>query len=261
MLTFFVLLCQTMDIKGKKTKAGYVYILGITETPDIIKVGEAINPEERAITLSKQTAAIGKFTVIWKHKIDDDNRAVERALHYKFREYSIGKEYFRISKKIAVRIAAKFVKDVKPFKNLKIKQYQVLKHKSSEKKVKTASRTLWNEVINSDSPTFVKDAVKLCLKEGKIGQPQYRRFSAIRNSGHTGIGRADLYILKEQVRIVITNKSTRHVKAVIKNRINEKVKITTWEGGISFFISNSTEFKSLKKWFELGLKPVQKYVV
>jgi hypothetical protein len=242
------------------SKAGYVYILGNTQVSDIIKIGEAINAEERANSLSKQTGAIGKYTVLWKHKIDDDNRAVEKALHYKFREYSVDKEYFRIDNKKAIKIASQLVKDIKPAKNSKAKQYQSLKNKQSKEKVKTASKSLWNEIINSNPPTFIKETIKLCLKEGKIGQPQYRRFSAIRNSGHTGIGRADLYILKEHLRIVITNKSIHHAKRVVKDKIGEHVKVTKWEGGVSFFISDQKQYNALKRWFILGKKPLPRYV-
>src|ERR1700741_3317538 len=190
-----------MDKKIKTVKAGYVYILANTELPDIIKVGEAINAEERANFLSRQTGAIGKYTVIWKHKVDDDNRAVENALHYKFRQFSVDKEYFRIDKKKAIKIASQLVKDIKPLTNSKVKQYQSLKNKTNKGKVKTASKSIWNEIIKSNPPSFIKETIRLCLKEGKIGQPQYRRFSAFRRSAFTTIGPADLYILKEHLRV------------------------------------------------------------
>lgn len=243
-------------VKNKKLKAGYVYILGNTELPDIIKIGEAINAEERADFLSKQTGTFGTYNVIWKHKVDDNNQAVEKALHYKFREFSVHKEYFRIDKKRAIKIASQLVKDVKPTKNSKLKQYQSLKNKSSKGKIKSASKSLWSDITKSNLPSYLKETIKLCLKEGKIGQPQYRRFSAVRGDRFTNIGRIDMYILKEKLRLVVTaSKSITHTKRVIKDKIGTQVKITEWEGGVSFFVRDQKEFTALKKWFLLGKKP------
>lgn len=236
----------------KRIKPGFVYILGNSELPDIIKVGEAINAEERATTLSRQTGAIGKYTVIWKHKVEDDNCAVEKAIHYKLREFSVDKEYFRIDKKRAIKIASQLVKHIKPLTNSKLKQYQSLKNKASKSKVKTASKSIWKEIINSNSKSFIRDAIRSCLKEGKVGQPQYRRFSALRSSGMTTVGRFDLYILKERLRLGVTTDSKTKSKRLIKSKIGKDVKITNWEGGVAFFISDQKQYQALKKWLQLG---------
>lgn len=236
----------------KNTKSGYVYILSNTEVPDIIKIGEAIDAEERATTLSRQTGAFGEYKVVWKHKVEDNNQAVEKALHYKFREFSVHKEYFRIDKNKAIRIASQLVKDIKPLANSKAKQYQSIKQKSNKGKFKSASKSLWKEIVDSKSPAFVKDAIHACLKEGKIGQPQYRRFSAFRSNGATGIGRFDLYILKEHIRIGVTTESKIKAKRVIRVKLGNAVKTKDWEGGVTFVISNEREYKALVKWLSLG---------
>jgi hypothetical protein len=240
----------------KAKKSGYVYMLENTESADIIKIGEAADAEARANTLSSQTGAFGTFSVIWKHKVDDDNQAVERALQYKFREFSVSKEYFRINKKTAIRIASQFVKDIKPLRNLKAKQYQSLKSQPNKPRYKKASKSLWSEIIKSNERPFVREAIALCLKEGKLGQPQYHRISAIRNHHFTHIGRVDMYFLREKLRLVVTTtKAVYAVKRIIKEKIGKQVEITTWEGGVSFFVKDIKEFKALKKWFVLGRRP------
>jgi hypothetical protein len=238
----------------KKGKPGHVYIFGNDELPDIIKIGESTNAEERASALSRNTATVGKWVVIWKHEVKDDNRAVEKALHYKFREFSINKEYFRIDKKRAIKIAAQVVKDIAPVKNIKAKQYRSIKNKVSKPQYQAASKNLWNDIIKKAEKPFLKEAIRLCLKEGKTGEPQYRRFSVIRNGDFTQIGRADLYILKEHIRVVITCLVIKRAIEITKETIGNSVKISRWEGGISFYITNEREFKKLKWWFDLGKK-------
>lgn len=238
----------------KKVKSGFVYILGNTLIPDIIKIGEAIDAEGRADALSRQTGAFGEYKVIWKHKVEDNNQAVEKALHYKFREFSVTKEYFRIDKQRAIRIASQLVKDIKPVANSKAKQYQTLRQKSNKGNIKKASKSLWKEITDSDSPAFVKDAVRSCLREGKVGQPQYRRFSALRSGGFTTIGRFDLYILKEHLRMGVTTDSKIKAKRLIKTKLGKGIKTKDWEGGVTFIISNEREYKALKKWISLGVR-------
>lgn len=238
----------------KKIKAGYVYILGNSALPDVIKVGEAIDAEERARFLSKQTGAIGEYTVLWKHKVEDNNQAVEKALHYKLREFSLDKEYFTIDKKKAIRIAAQLIKDIKPLPNPKAKQVKALKKKVTSKEYKTASKTVWKEILRTTSKPFVKEAIQLCLNEGKLGQPQYRRFSALRSSGFTSIGRFDLYVMKEHLRIGVTFDEKAKAKRLIKTKVGSQVKTKDWEGGVTFIISDQKEFNAMKRWLRLGQK-------
>jgi hypothetical protein len=198
--------------------------------------------------------------VIWKHNVEDNNQAVEQALHYKFREFSVDKEYFRIDKKRAIKIAAKLVKDIMPVQNSKAKQFQTLKNKTNKSATNSASKSLWNDILKSGLPVFIKEAIRLCIREGKVGQPQYRRFSAIRNNGFTDIGRIDLYVLKERLRCVVTSKNIPHARKIIKQEIGTQVEITNWDGGVSFFIKNEKEFIALKNWLYLGNKKVSKLI-
>ncbi len=248
----YVFLSMASNIK--KTKAGYVYILGNSALPHVIKVGEAVDAEERARFLSKQTGAIGEYSVIWKHKIEDNNQAVEKALHYKLREFSLDKEYFTIDKKKAIKIAARLIKDIKPLSNPKANLVQALKKKASSKEYKAASKSEWNEILRYTTKPFVKEAIQLCLNEGKLGQPQYRRFSAIRSSGFTSIGRFDLYVMNEHLRIGVTFDSKIKAKRLIKSKIGSQVKTKDWEGGVTFIVSDQKEFNAMKRWLRLGQK-------
>ncbi|PBQ33896.1 hypothetical protein CNR22_19605 [Sphingobacteriaceae bacterium] len=238
----------------KKTKAGFVYILANSINTDVIKVGEANNAEERAELLSRQTGSMGEYSVIWKHKIEDDNQSVEKALHYKLREYHLNKEYFKIDKKKAIKIAAQLMKDIKPLKNPKAKRVEAFKKDNNSKEYKLASKTEWKEVSRATSKEFIKEAIMLCLKEGKVGQPQYRRFSAIRNSAFTTIGGFDLYVMNQHLRVGVTFDSKVKAKKLIKAKIGSQVNTKDWEGGVTFIISNQKEFNAMKRWLRLGQK-------
>jgi len=244
--------------KNKQSELKYVYILSNSQVPDVIKIGQSYNPESRAKELSKQTGTIGEFTVAWKVQVEGNPERVEKALHYKLKEFNVGKEYFRIDKKIALKICRRLVKELAPHKNPKASQYKILsKPKTAGKTgLKKASSNLWNEVLNSDSPKFVKNALKLCLKEGRLGQPQYRRFSSIRRDMHTEIGPIDLYILKKHLRIVTYTINKKKGKEDIIKRMGKNIKILPWLNGLSFFITSQSELNALNKWIHLGVKPL-----
>jgi T5orf172 domain len=87
----------------------YVYILSISDKPDLIKVGKTSkNPHIRANDLSKNTAATGKFSVEWFIEVPDAELA-EKIAHFKLKEYHFNKEYFSVKPYDAHLILEKFL--------------------------------------------------------------------------------------------------------------------------------------------------------
>jgi T5orf172 domain len=89
----------------------YVYILSNSEFPDLIKVGETHgNPEMRAIQLTRQTGAIGTYSVEWAMQVPDSILA-EKIAHFKLKEYYHSKrELFLIKPNDAYLILEKIFK-------------------------------------------------------------------------------------------------------------------------------------------------------
>lgn len=151
------------------------------------------------------------------------------------------------------------MKDIVPLKNSEMEQYQTIKD-SKKKEVPLeliieAKEILWEDVISKNKHSFIKDAIKMCLQEQRVGQPLYNRISALRGAGFTHIGRIDMYVLKEHLRFVVTTNAIPYAKVRIISEIGDQVQMKNWEGGVSFFIRNKDEYKSLKKWLGLGKHP------
>lgn len=237
-----------------KHKPGFIYIFGNTETEGIVKIGNSIDTDQRLKTFNKNPGAVGKHYLYWKHFIHDDCESVEKALHYKFNQYRTDRENFRMDKELAKKETIKFLKAIQPLKNSNSIIYKNLRDKDNKENIVLAKKKLWQDISQKNSHNFIREAIKLCLQEGKLGQPIYNRFSAFRNNSVTKIGRIDLYALSEHLRLVVTTKSISLAKKVLKEKISNQVKITTWNGGISFFIKNQKEYIALKKWLALGKK-------
>lgn len=243
-----------MAKKEKRAKPGYVYILGNTLYDDNIKIGSSINPQQRIKSLNGQTARVGDFYLVWSAYIAEDCESVERALHYKFSQFQLDRENFRVDKGLAKKECGKFVKLILPIKNKDSRILKSISKKQVKTKTNNEKKSLWKDISKSNKHDFIRAAIALCMKEEKFGQPQYRRVSAIRSDGFTGIGRADLYVLSEHLRIVLTTQKLFTAKKLLREKVGNGVKITNWKGGLSFFISNQKEFAAFKKWFNLGQK-------
>ena len=89
----------------------YVYILGNTKNPEIIKVGETNrHPETRATELSKLTGTIGKYFVEWFIEVPD-SKIAEKVAHFKLKEYHYdeSKELYEVSAFNAYKILENFI--------------------------------------------------------------------------------------------------------------------------------------------------------
>jgi hypothetical protein len=91
----------------------YIYILGNTKNPEIIKVGETHkqHPETRAIEITRSAGTIGKWFTQWYIEVPDSLLA-EKIAHYKIRDFHIegnGKEKFEMSAYDAHLILEKFI--------------------------------------------------------------------------------------------------------------------------------------------------------
>lgn len=75
----------------------YIYIFTNSKREGFIKVGKTKNnPNVRADQLSRQTASIGVFEVVWYMEVPDSSVA-EKMTHYLLKDYHEEKEYFRIN--------------------------------------------------------------------------------------------------------------------------------------------------------------------
>jgi hypothetical protein len=89
----------------------YVYILGNTKNPEIIKVGKTNrHPETRATELSKATGTIGKYFVEWFMEVTD-NELAEKVAHFKLDKFRVdkNKEQFEISALEAHKMLETFI--------------------------------------------------------------------------------------------------------------------------------------------------------
>ena len=89
----------------------FVYIFSNSQQPTLIKIGRTDkNPFVRAEQLSRQTGTIGTYEVEW-HKEVSDSQLAESFLHFTFKRFHHQKEYFKIDKKVAVKIAESAIKE------------------------------------------------------------------------------------------------------------------------------------------------------
>ena len=89
----------------------YIYILGNTKNPEIIKVGETNrHPETRATELSKATGTIGKYFVEWYMEVSN-SKFTEKIAHFKLDEFRLDKdkEQFEISALKAYKVLETFI--------------------------------------------------------------------------------------------------------------------------------------------------------
>jgi hypothetical protein len=242
---------MAVDYKLPKDREGFVYILSNTFAENVIKIGVAEDIDKRITALTRQTASFGDYKVLCKFKVPD-RFLIEKALHYKFREFSIGREYFKIDPSEAKKIASKLISQIEPIKNKKAK---ALMRKASGYQQKSASKKEhWKLILKENPNNFIKEAVKLLLKEGKLGQPEYGRFSGFRNTAQTGIGRFDLFICKNHLRIVIQTEVPHKAKRELNQAFGKKLKYLPWEQGVSLFITNNKDFSIFQRHFHLGQK-------
>jgi hypothetical protein len=108
-------------------------------------------------------------------------------------------------------------------------------------------------IADGNRHTFIREAIRLLLKEGRNGQPKYRRFSSIRNTKTSGIGILHLYVCSEHLRLVVDTQDPAHATAVVKKKLGQRAKVTPWAGGISFYVRNETEWKRFKNWVGIGV--------
>lgn len=102
------------------------------------------------------------------------------------------KEFFRITVREATRVSEHVIKT--------LFETKIVKPKYSEKD--------WESLLKEERPTFVRKAIRLCLKEGRYGEPLRKRFGTLR-CNFKGTDIITIYILKDSFKVGIhCNKQT-----------------------------------------------------
>ena len=84
---------------------GFVYIMSITDYPDIIKIGKSKkDPIIRADQLTRQTGVLSTFKPEWSKEVSSIDIA-ESVLQFTFRQFHHKKEFFKIDIEFAKQIA------------------------------------------------------------------------------------------------------------------------------------------------------------
>jgi hypothetical protein len=172
----------------KKYTSGLIYIATNIEMPYVIKIGFTTDVDKRMADLSRATGVPSEFKKFWMKEAPCIEIA-EDAIHYLLRDYRIpyrSKEFFRISKQQAVKVSEYVISS--------LFETKLVKPKYSEKD--------WEGILKEDRPAFVKMAIRLCLKEGRHGEPLKKRFGTLRVN-FKGLEMISIYIMKDFLKIGI----------------------------------------------------------
>jgi hypothetical protein len=118
--------------------------------------------------------------------------------------------------------------------------------------------TTWEMVSESITYSFGKEAIHLCLKEGKVGDPLRKRFVSYR-SKYMNMDRIDLYFTKKHLFVgiktadILKEKNKKELKKLFVSDY-KKLDITDWKYGFNFKITTPQQFKTLKKILKMGSK-------
>jgi hypothetical protein len=187
----------------------YIYILGNTKNPEIIKVGETNrHPETRATELSKATGTIGKYFVEWYMEVSNC-KVAEKIAHFKLDEFRIDKdkEQFEISALKAHRILEKFIiplfelnppiifyseslKEEIRKEHLKVKYETILKKQEEELKIVT------DEEIKQKNR---KERIKIAEKEAEEFTSSERK-KRIENASEIAVELSKQYNKEERIK-------------------------------------------------------------
>lgn len=230
----------------KNYTPGFIYIATNKEMPYVIKIGLTINVDERMIGLSRATGVPDDFEAVWLKETPCIEIA-EDAIHYLLREYRVenrSKEFFRIPVQKAIKVSEHVIKS--------LFETKLVRPKYSEKD--------WEGLLKENRPPFVKKAIRLCLKEGRYGEPLRKRFGTLR-CNFKGLNIISIYIVKEGLKIgVHCNKVTG--KKIIQSIFGKKqMKIEGWRDGYSVSIEDSKSAEKMFQWLNLGKNVKQKQIL
>ncbi|MFL5763551.1 MAG: GIY-YIG nuclease family protein [Bacteroidia bacterium] len=229
----------------KKYTPGFIYIATNKEMPYVIKIGFTIDVDSRMGGLSRATGVPDDFKAVWLKEAPCIEIA-EDAIHYILREYrkSKSKEFFQITIREAIRVSEHVIKS--------LFETKIVKPKYSEKD--------WETIIKEDRPKFVKKAIRLCLKEGRYGEPVRKRFGTLR-CNYKGTDIITIYILKDCFKVGIhCNKQSG--KQIIQGIFGKrKIRIEGWRDGYSVFIEDSVSAEKVFEWLKLGKHRKQKQIL
>jgi hypothetical protein len=225
---------------------GYIYIAINKDMPYVIKIGFTTNVDKRMVELSRATGVPDDFISIWLKEAPCIEIA-EDAIHYLLREYRVknkSKEFFRITVKEATKVSEHVIKS--------LFETKVVKPKYSEED--------WVSILKEDRPKFVKKAIRLCLKEGRFGEPLRKRFGTLR-CNYKGTDIITIYIQKDCFKVGIhCNKQSG--KKIIQGIFGKKImKIEGWRDGYSVFIEDSVSAEKMFEWLKLGKHQKQKQIL
>lgn len=230
----------------KTHKPGTIYILSNNEYKGKLKIGFTTGDlVDRVNRLNRETSQLGIFKVEWSMEVDSVGVA-EDVVHYLLKSYRVrnNKEFFEISLNRAIK-ACEHVSRA-------IFESEVVRPKFTPED--------WQPIIASYKDKFIKETIKLCLKEGRVGEPLRKRFGTIRYK-FKGFNIISLYFTKNHVNVV-THIEKPHGEKLIKKQFPVSkvwnIQLKEWgawnSGGYSFKIQNNTQFEILKSWLALGKK-------
>ena len=254
-------------MKKITSREGYIYIFSNTEYKKRVKIGRTeLLPEVRAAALSKQTGAPGEYKLEWSQKVRN-HQLVEQVIHHKLIKNWVNKEFFGVSKEVAIQTAEETIDflgvKITPNKAVaktwlkeKLNDVLVSVANANDKPIDRKFTQSWQDVIKSQNISFIKKAIKLCLKEGKRGDSTRRRFISYR-SWESGFERLDLFFTQNHIRVVVKSSSKNAIETG-KNKFPRKLigsmAFETWKEGFCFNVSNEVQFNSLCKWLKMGQK-------
>jgi hypothetical protein len=231
----------------KKYTPGFIYIATNAEMPYLIKIGFTIDVDSRMAGLSRATGVPSEFKAIWMKETPCIEIA-EDSIHYLLRNYRVAyrnREFFRISVKEAVKVSEYVIKS--------LFETPIVKPKYTEKD--------WEGILKENRPAYVKTAIRLCLKEGRYGEPNDRkRFGTLRVN-YKGLDIISIYIQKSNFKLgVHCSKITG--KKILQGIFGRKqVRIQGWRDGYSVFIEDKNAAETLFKWLNLGKNIKKKQIL
>ena len=214
--------------------------------PYLIKIGFTIDVDSRMAGLSRATGVPSEFKAIWMKEAPCIEIA-EDSIHYLLRNYRYEKrkEFFRINPKQAIKVSEYVIKS--------LFETKIVKPKYTEKD--------WEGILKEDRPAYVKKAIRLCLKEGRYGEPdQRKRFGTLRVN-YKGLNIVSIYIQKENFKLgVHCSKITG--KKILQGIFGRKqVRIERWRDGYSVFIEDANAAEKVFNWLNLGKNIKKKQIL
>jgi hypothetical protein len=236
-----------------KAKYGFIYIQSNDKISGLVKIGITYqNPLKRVVALSRATGVPGKYQLEWYQDVPDAPLA-ERLIQYKLQAFHSSKEFYEIPVEKAERIVTDLISKLFHASSNEEKYLAKIEGKKFFDGIGKLDIS-WELLIPTYKNSICKEGIRLCLSEGKKGDPARSRFISYR-SNFKGMKVVHLFFQAKHISVVIEGD-----RGILLNHIIAKftpkhlIDFTETAAGYNLKIVNKTQFAKLVNWLGMGKK-------